>query len=303
MIDVRKLRILTALDRRGTLAAVAEELHLTPPAVSMQLAALERDLGLALTERRGRRLALTPAGRVLAMHGTEVMDRLALAELEIEALRQGSSGTYRIAAFPSAARSLVADAWQRVSEEGAMGLRLIVTEPESAVAALHIGEADIAVVHAYSNVPRSFDDGITRVPLATEPVLIAVPDDDQPPARIDLADLAGHGWIAPPRALTCFEMTQRACGLAGFTPQVVAESADFAASLALVAAGAGVCLVPRLAIGEVPRGVHIAEPVPAVRRDIIAAVRTPRRGDPGIERLLVLLADAATASVEAAATH
>ncbi len=132
MIDVRKLRMLAALDRLGTIAAVAKELHLTAPGVSMQLGALERELGIALTERQGRRLALTPAGRLLAHHGRDVIDRLSLAELEIDALRRGDAGTYRVAAFPSAGRTFVADAWRELLSDGA-GMNLLVTtlEPET----------------------------------------------------------------------------------------------------------------------------------------------------------------------------
>src|SRR5512147_2277093 len=107
MIDLRKLRMLEALGRLGTIAAVADEMHLTPSGISMQLAALERELALTLTERRGRRLALTPAGLTLAAHGRDVIARLSLAETDVEALRRGAAGTYRLAAFPSAARTFV----------------------------------------------------------------------------------------------------------------------------------------------------------------------------------------------------
>src|SRR5215472_16747645 len=101
--------MLAELQRLGTIAAVAEELHLTGPAVSMQLAALEREAGLELTERRGRRVVLTPAGEVLACHGRTIFDLVSVAEMEVETLRQGESGTYRVAAFPTAARSYVTE--------------------------------------------------------------------------------------------------------------------------------------------------------------------------------------------------
>src|SRR5690348_14720188 len=114
MIDVRKLRMLTELDRLGTIAAVAEELHLTAPGISMQLTALERELSVPLTERQGRRLVLTPAGKVLASHGHDILDRLALAELGVESLRRGAAGSYRVAAFPSAARTFVAATWRGI---------------------------------------------------------------------------------------------------------------------------------------------------------------------------------------------
>ncbi len=110
--------MLAALERLGTVAAVAEELHLTAPGISMQLNAFERELGVPLTERQGRRLALTPAGRLLAAHGRDMLDRLSLAELEIDTLQRGAGGRYRVAAFPSAARTIVADAWAALLTDG-----------------------------------------------------------------------------------------------------------------------------------------------------------------------------------------
>ena len=81
--------MLSELQRLGTITAVANKLHLTAPAVSMQLAALEREVGLALTERQGRRVVLTPAGEVLAQHGHDIADLVSVAEMEVQTLRQG----------------------------------------------------------------------------------------------------------------------------------------------------------------------------------------------------------------------
>jgi len=101
--------MLAEVERLGTIAAAAQALHLTAPGVSMQLAALEREVGLALTERRGRRVALTPAGQLLARHGRDIVDQVEVAAMEVAALREGTAGTYRVAAFPTAARSFVVD--------------------------------------------------------------------------------------------------------------------------------------------------------------------------------------------------
>jgi DNA-binding transcriptional LysR family regulator len=262
MLDVRRLRMLAALDRLGTIAAVAAELHLTAPGVSMQLGSFERELGVPLTERRGRRLALTPAGRLLAAHGHDVVDRLSLAELEVEALRKGAVGSYRVAAFPSAARTFVAAAWRRlIREDAPLELTVTTPEPEDALAALTSGVADLAVVHAYSNVPRDLPTGLAAEPLGSEPVLVAVPEADAPTtASVDLAELRDLAWITPVHGLTCFEMTERACGRAGFRPRIVAESMDFAAQLELVAAGVGVALMPVLTVAAVPAGVRLLRP-------------------------------------------
>ncbi len=291
--------MLAALDRLGTLAAVAGELHLTAPGISMQLSALERELGITLTERQGRRLALTPAGRLLAAHGRDVLDRLSLAELEVDALRRGATGSYRLVAFPSAARTFVADAWSRLRvEDAAIELSLATPEPEDALAALVAGRADLAVIHSYSNVPRTLPDGVDADPLAVEQVWLALPEDDPAAAaEVDLVAFDAHSWLAPPGDLTCFDMVERACGLAGFRPRVVAESADFAAQLELVAAGAGVALVPDLAVAAVPRGVRLARVRSPLSRHLFAACRTARRGDPGLDRLTRLLRESARARV------
>jgi DNA-binding transcriptional LysR family regulator len=299
MLDVRKLRMLAALDRLGTIAAVAEELHLTAPGISMQLSALEHDVGVALTERLGRRLALTAAGKLLAAHGREVLDRLSLAELEVDALRRGATGRYHLAAFPSAARTFVADTWRHLHDEGAgIELSLNTPEPEDAVAALVAGTTDLAVVHSYSNVPRTLPDDVQAEPLVAEPVWIALRGDDPVAApEVDLADLERRPWITPARDLTCFAMTERACGLAGFRPLVVAESVDVAVQLELVAAGVGVALVPDLTVAAVPQGVRLARPRSALVRHVSAARRTARRGDAGLDRLSRSLRDAARARV------
>jgi DNA-binding transcriptional LysR family regulator len=103
--------MLAELDRLGTIAAVAEHLGQIAPGVSMQLAALEREVGVTLTEKSGRNVRLIPAGRLLAQHGMDIVERLTLAEMEVSALCDGAAGTYRVAAFPSAARTIVAATW------------------------------------------------------------------------------------------------------------------------------------------------------------------------------------------------
>lgn len=291
MLDVRKLRMLSALDRLGTIAAVAEELHLTAPGISMQLNGLEREVGVALTERQGRRLALTPVGRVLADHGREILDRLALAELEIDAIRSGRVGRYRLAAFPSAARTLVADAWKTVQTEHA-GLEIALTtpEPEQALALLVAGETDLVLVHSYSNVPRDLPDGVESELVGTEPVWLAIRSDDPLAGdEVDLADLARHPWITPEPHVTCYQMIDRACGFAGFRPAIIAETMDFAAQLELVRASAGVALVPQLAVAAVPPEVKLIRPTQHLDRRILAARRTTMHAEAELDTLVGVL--------------
>lgn len=289
--------MLAALDRLGTIAAVARELHLTAPGVSMQLAALEREAGVALTEKHGRGVALTPGGLLLARHGRDLVDRLSLAEMEVAALREGAAGTYRLAAFPSAARTIVADAWRRIIDDPATGIRLTLVElePQDALPALTAGDVAIAVTHAYSNMNTAAPDSLVVELIATEPVWLAVRDDDPLAARgvADLRDFSEHDWVIPHREWACYEMALRACGLAGFEPRHVAEATDFSAILSLVSAGVGVALVPQLTVVQKPRNVTLLPlAAPVFRHDFIATRRS-MDADPGIRALSRLLAASA----------
>jgi DNA-binding transcriptional LysR family regulator len=344
MLDVRKLRMLAELERLGTVGAVADELSMTGPAVSMQLAALGRELGLPLTERRGRRVALTPAGRLLARHGRDVVDLLAVAETEARALREGATGTYRVAAFPAAARAIVPAAW-RLLADGAPDVRLRVTEcePAAGLAAVEAGEADLAMTHAYSTMPAPDAPTLVVRPAGAEPVLLAVSaaapggvpgsvpaaapggvpgssSAEAPGARravgpaamptvgpvagpagpADLAAYAAAGWVVPPPGLACREMVERACGLAGFAPRVVAEAADADAQLALVAAGAGVALVPRLGTRGAPEGVTLLELRAPVTRRLFTVTRRSSSADAGLATVTWALRAAARTALAAA---
>ncbi len=292
MLDIRKLRMLSRLQRLGTITAVAEELHLTAPGVSMQLAALEKELEVQLTERRGRRVALTAAGIVLAEHGHEILDRISLAELELDSIRAGTIGRYVLAAFPSAARTFVADALRRNSERFTLDVHLKTSEPEAALDALGAGSVDLAVVHSYTNVPRVIPRGVTTETIGTEPVWLAVRRTHATlggSGSARLEDYAEQPWIVPTDDLTCFTMVERACSMAGFQPRIAAETMDFAVQLELVAAGVGVALVPDLTVASLPSGVELRRTAIPIERTILLAARSPRFADPGIGRLAQLI--------------
>jgi DNA-binding transcriptional LysR family regulator len=300
--------MLAEVARLGTIAAAAHALHLTAPGVSMQLAALEREVGLPLTERRGRRVALTPAGQLLAKHGRDIVDQVGVAAMEVTALREGIAGTYRIAAFPTAAKSFVAHVWRQLVENPASGpaLRLVELEPVDSLPALAAGEVDLAVTHSYSNVAQTAPPGIESTQIAREEVFLAVPrtgtslprsgqhpqaDPIGEPAR--LADYEREGWIIPHHRWSCYEMVERACGLAGFAPQAVAEATDFSTQLALVAAGVGVALIPNLGCIAIPEHVMLRRLAQPVHRHLHLAARRAWQADPGLARLANMLEDAA----------
>src|SRR6516162_2182890 len=281
MIDVRRLRVLHAVSAYGSVTAAAAALGYSAPAVSQQLAALEREVGMRLTERAGRGLQLTPAALILVGHTDALLARLDAAEADLAALRDQIAGRVALAAFPSAAAGLVPTAWAALAGS-APQVRLDLTEmePEESLPAVLRGGTDVAVAHEYDLLPRPLDPLFERRELLHDPVLVALPADGWPAddgRAVDLATLAGRPFLAPRRNTGCAELIHRACARAGFVPSVTARATDFYVLLSLVAAGAGVTLVPRLAASCLPAGVDLRKPAEPVTRKILAVSR--RGGD------------------------
>ena len=260
MIDVRRLRALRELADRGTIAAAADALHLTASAVSQQLAALEREVGQRLVEPDGRRVRLTPAAHVLLDHAGTVFAQLERMQADLDAHARGEQGTVRVGAFPTAIIDLVAPAAEALREQ-APGVSLAVTEAEAPgiFELLLRGELDIGIAMASAYAPTPADERFTRVELQRDVLDAAVPaGHPAAPAReIQLLDLKADTWVVPPPGWQCESVLLGACQGAGFAPDMAHRTSDWAAALALVAAGLGVTLVPRLAQTAPPPGVAI----------------------------------------------
>jgi len=296
MLDVRRLRVLHAVSAYGSVTAAAAALGYSAPAVSQQLAALEREVGMRLTERAGRGLQLTPAALILVGHTDALLARLDAAEADLAALRDQIAGRVALAAFPSAAAGLVPAAWAALAGS-APQVRLDLTEmePEESLPAVLRGETDVAIAHEYDLLPRPLDPLFERRELLADPVVLAVPASHPLAAEsaIPLSDLAGQPFLAPREATSCAEMIQRACARAGFVPRVVARATDFQVLLSLVAAGAGVTLVPGLAARWLPPGVRLVPPAEPVTRRVFTVSRRGGDRKPAVRVVLDALTDAA----------
>jgi DNA-binding transcriptional LysR family regulator len=270
MIDVRRLRLLFELSHRGTITAVADALAYTPSAVSQQLAALEREAGVPLLQRSGRRVALTPAGAVLARYGESVMAVLEEASAALAATRTSLTGPLRIGAFPSAARTILPPALVALGRQHP-GLELMVTEldPVAVPGALRAGALDVALTAVYDYVPAEPDPALDAEPLLEEVVYLAAAAGPGEPSGTGIEDWRDAPWIAGSPDTLCHTLVIRACQACGFTPRIRHHADDFNTVLALVAAGQGVSLVPRLGVTEPAPGVRLT-PVIARRRTSIA---------------------------------
>lgn len=270
MLDVRRLRLLRDLAHLGTIAAVAEAHRYTPSAVSQQLAVLERESGVPLLQRTGRRVTLTSAGKVLVRHAETILAELERASAALTAARTGLSGPLRIGAFPTAVRTLLPDALVALGRDHP-GLELMVSEMDPALVpdAVRDRRLDVGLMHDYDVAPVQPDRTLDAVPLLDETVYLAAPagwvggttvaGTDPVRAARDAA------WIVGTPGTLCHTVALRLCETAGFAPQVRHYADDFATVLALVAAGQGVSLVPQLAAARPPADVRLV-PLPTRRR-------------------------------------
>ncbi|HVB46340.1 MAG TPA: LysR family transcriptional regulator [Streptosporangiaceae bacterium] len=257
MVDLRQLRTLRAVADHGTISAAAHALHLTPSAVSQQLAMLSKSTGCELLKRRGRGVALTDAARVLVSHADAVFALLERAASEMRT--QSAPVTLRIGGFPTAIAGIVAPAMRTLRREHP-GWRFEVrdTESEESLARLLDSTMDLAVVMAAPNRPLLGDPRLRVEPLLEEEYYAALPC-GHPFASTDavaLTDLAADSWILAREGMSCHDHVSAICADTGFQPRGNHRATDFGAALALIAAGCGVTLLPRLGIPpQLPEGV------------------------------------------------
>ncbi|MFF6772421.1 LysR substrate-binding domain-containing protein [Streptomyces sp. NPDC012637] len=280
MLDVRRLHLLRELERRGTIAAVAEALSFTASAVSQQLSVLEREAGVPLLERSGRRVVLTPAGRTLVTHADAVLERLELAVSQLAGAREGVRGPLRIGTFPSGGPAIVPGTLAELALRHP-ALEPMLQEIDSARVSdgLRAGELDVALVHDYDFVPATPDATMDQVPLLEEPMYLATAAADSAPATGPaagggtLAELLGpwatSAWITAREGTTGHAMAVRACQAAGFQPRIRHQVNDFRTVLALAAIGQGAGFVPGMATAHAPEGV-VLTPLPLFRRSRVA---------------------------------
>jgi DNA-binding transcriptional LysR family regulator len=244
-METRRLELLVALARLGSMREVAEVMGVTTSTVSQQIAALARETGTALLEPVGRRVRLTPAGRRLADHGLTILAAVDAARADLDPDAE-PAGTVRVAGFATAIRRSLLPLLASLS---GTQVRMLVAEHEPAEALDLLAEdaVDLALVYDYALAPRTVDDRFEVTPLWTVrwglgvPAAAAVED---PSAVATVDRFRDHDWIVNSRNDADERVVAALAAHAGFTPRIVhrADSLDLVQDL--VAAGLGVGLLP-----------------------------------------------------------
>ncbi|HEY3811345.1 MAG TPA: LysR family transcriptional regulator [Acidimicrobiales bacterium] len=297
MLDVRRLRVLQELDRHGTVSAAAAALHLTPSAVSQQLAALAREVGCPVVGRDGRNVRLTSAARVLLDHAGELFAQLELLDADLQRHQSGEVGVVRVGGFQTASSAIIVPAAaDLVRSQPRLELHLVQMDAPRSFLEVAAGRLDIAVSVEYVNSPPSGDPRFARIPLLRDEFRALLPADHPLAARdeVALADLRHDAWIGNLPGSPCHFVTMAACAAAGFSPRVRHAIDDWAIIVELVAAGLGVGLIPTLAHPPARPDIAI-RPLAnrAAARNIFAVTRRGTEEAPTVAVVLAAMAEAA----------
>lgn len=293
MIDHR-LQVLRMVATHGTVTAAAKALNYTPSAVSHQLRSLARELGMTLLVPQGRGVRLTPAARILLDRSDELFARWEEIRTELAAVSEVGVGTFRLCGFSTAAAALLPQVAAHVQAvHPGVVVHIVEADPEDCFDLLLAEETDVAVVVATASLPPTIDPRFDQASLLDDPLDLLVPPDHRLAGErsVLLSQTAGEPWIMDRPGRPYHQLVRTACTEAGFTPAVAHEAAEWDTGAALVAAGLGVALIPRLA--RLPAGYPVSrvplrgDPVPS--RHILTGVRRGSREQPTIATALQAL--------------
>lgn len=307
MLDVRRLRLLRELQIRGTLAGVADALAFSPSAVSQQLSLLEKEVGVPLLLKVGRRVQLTPQAEILVAHTTHVLERLELAEAEMTASVTTVSGSVRVAVFQSAAHAVIPRALTALATDYPE-LRVEITErePELGLFEVSARDFDLVIAEQYPGHTRPHRADLDRVPLATDALRLAVPDSrtasivssgasDSPssnPVSATLAGAAGLPWVMEPEHTASRQWATQLCRAAGFEPDVRFETADLVAHIRLIESGNAVGILPDLVWAGAAPSVTLVDLPGHPKRTVFTAARRSSAERPSVRAVRAALASA-----------
>jgi DNA-binding transcriptional LysR family regulator len=285
MLDPRKLAVLREFHSRGTIAAAADSLGFTPSAVSQQIGGLQREAGVELVTKVGRKLELTDAGRLLVDRAGELLAHLERVETELAA---HTGGTVRVAAFQTALRFVVMPVLDRLPPD--VRVELVEAEAEASLPLLAQGALDVVVAEEYEHAPRAHVPRVHRDYLEPDEMVLAVAAGRRGP--VSLKALREEHW-ATARAGTAYaDMLARLCRTeGGFEPDVRHRVNDMQLLIDLVGTGRAVALLP--ALGRPDEDPRLRVRRVGVRRSIFVATRTSDRDRPATAAVVRALAGGA----------
>jgi len=293
MIDLVALASLRAVDQLGSVSAAAGALGYTPSAVSQQVKRLEQQAGVTLLERVGRGVILTHAGRLLVEDGGRLLEGLESLQSRLHEQSDRVAGHLRLAAFSTAVRGLVAPVVRDLLDEHPdLDLSLTDQEPWETVDLVASGRTDLGIAHSWGDVPLAIPEHVVTHVVAHDVADVIVPRSHALAGhhRVTPADLVDEAWVATPEGTICRQWLTRMYDGTGRLPHIAHVANDFDSHLALVQAGLGIALVPRLGRSPLAAGVvAVAAHRPTPTREIVVMHRSSMSGSPAVQCVVAAL--------------
>jgi DNA-binding transcriptional LysR family regulator len=246
-MDPRRLELLLALSREGSMRGVSEALGVTTSTVSQQIAALSREVGTPLIEPEGRRVRLTPAGHRLADHAVTILGAMEAARVDLDPFAE-PEGTVRVAAFASAIRQVMVPLLCDVQKtHPSLRLRLLEHEPAEALDLLEADAVDLALTYDFNLAPARLDSALVTRQLGTTEWGLGVPSRSGRARSTALDEFVRHrdaDWIVNSRNTDDEEVVRVIASLAGFHPDITHRADSLELVQDMILAGMGVGLLP-----------------------------------------------------------
>jgi DNA-binding transcriptional LysR family regulator len=239
---------------------------------------------------------LTGAGQLLVRHTEVILNRLAIAEADLEDLLDVRRGHLRLGAFPSAFVDLVSRALARFgTRHPNVEVSLSAVTLEHAVRRLEDGELDLAVTFEYDLGPSPTREAPPRVHLLDDPMYLVLGRDHPLARRPELAleDLHDERWVLFTHGGAASKLLHRAFSGAGYEPRVALETDDLLAVQGLVAAAVGITLVPGMALPALRRDLEVRALGPSLPLRQVFALWPTSGLSPSAEAMLAVLGDEA----------
>jgi DNA-binding transcriptional LysR family regulator len=269
-VEIRHFAALQAVAEEGSFGRAAARLGYTQSAVSQQIATLERIVGERLIERPGGPRAVTPteAGRLLLRHAASIVARLQAAQADLHALRAGESGTLRVGTFQSVGARVLPEIMRRYTEAWPqIDVMLAELEDDEIALAVERGDVDVGFVL----LPVG-DHPLEAVELLRDPYVLIVPADSPlADAEPSLEEILAHPLVGF-RECHAVEPIEAAFRAEGLEPRWTFRSNDNPTVQALVAAGVGVAVMPRLTIDAADARIAVVD-LPSVTPRLIGVAQ------------------------------
>lgn len=236
-------------------SAAAAELHATQPTLSRQLGRLERDLGVTLFDRRGKRLVLNAAGQIYLRHVRRAVAEIDEARYELAELMNPVEGRIDLGFLHSFGIWLVPELIRQFRQESSeVGFGLAQGAAEEILQRVLAGESVLAIVS-----PRPSNTDVGWVPIMRQHLGVALPDGHRLAhrERVTIADVREENFIAMETGFGMRRILEELCAAEDFHPKITFESTELATVAGLVAAGLGVAVMPVEHDAQLPPGISL----------------------------------------------